>query len=141
MTLKNIANCKITTHFHTVTIKIGSYEDVRRPELNKDKSFYAIYSPETFTLQPRDNILLDLKITADAPEKVEAWINLLPCLKERGLKIEGCYKLKDNIIQLDILNKNFYKTTTIKKDQEIAYMFLLGQKFNKKNITEYTTIT
>ena len=66
----------MTTHFHTVTIKIGSYEDVRRPELNKDKSFYAIYSLETFTLQPRDNILLDLKITVDAPEKVEAWINL-----------------------------------------------------------------
>ena len=82
-----------------------------------------------------------MKITVDAPEKVEAWINLLPCLKERGLKIEGRYKLKDNTIQLDILNKNFYKTTTIKKDQEIAYMFLLGQKFNKKIITEYTTIT
>ena len=131
----------MTTHFHTVTIKIGSYEDASRPELDKDKSFYAIYSPETFTLQPRDNILLDLKITVDAPEKVEAWINLWSCLKERGMKIEGRYKLKDNTIQLDILNKIFCKTTTIKKDQEIAYMFLLGQKFNKKIITEYTTIT
>ena len=50
-------------------------------------------------------------------------------------------KLKDNIIQLDNLNKNFYRTTTIKKDQEIAYMFLLGQIFNGKIITEYTTVT
>ena len=60
------------------------------------------------------------------------------------MKIEGhnwrANKLKDNTIQLDILNKNFYKTTTIKKDQEIAYMFFLGQKFNEKIITEYTTI-
>ena len=85
---------------------------------------------------------MDLKITVNAPKKVEAWINLLPGLNERGLKIEGHFKLKDNTIQLDILNKNFYKTTTIKKDQEIAYMFisLLGQKFNEKIITEYTTI-
>ena len=73
---------------------------------------------------------------------MEAWINLLPGLNERGLKIEEHFKLKDNTIQLDILNKNFYKTTTIKKDQEITYMFisLLGQKFNEKIITEYTTI-
>ena len=49
-------------------------------------------------------------------------------------------KLKDNTIQLDNLNKNFYRTTTIKKDQEIAYMFLLGQIFNGKIITEYTTV-
>ena len=75
-----MANCKMTTYFHTVTIKIGSYEDVKRPELNTDKRFYVIYSPERFTLQQRDNILLDLKITADATEKLEAWINLLPCL-------------------------------------------------------------
>ena len=57
------------------------------------------------------------------------------------MKIEGRYKSKDNTIQLDILNKIFCKTTTIKKDQEIAYMFLLGQNFNEKIITEYTTIT
>ena len=50
-------------------------------------------------------------------------------------------KLKDNTIQLDNLNKNFYRTTTIKKDQEIAYMFLLGQIFNGKIITESTTVT
>ena len=75
---------------------------------------------------------MDLKITVHAPEKVEAWINLLPWLKERGLKIEGHFKLKDNTIQLDILNKNFCKTTTIKNDQEIA-LFLLGQKIYWKN--------
>ena len=37
--LKNIAKCKITTNFHTVTIKIGPCEDVKQPELNKDKIF------------------------------------------------------------------------------------------------------
>ena len=124
----------MTTYFQTFTMKVNSYEDVKQPELTKDKNFYAIYSPEIFTLWPRDNILLDLKIIVDAPEKLEAWINLLPCLKEKGLKIEEhnwpANNLKDNTIQSDILSKNFYRTTTIKKDQEIAYMFLLGQKFN-----------
>ena len=139
-----MANCKQTTYFTQIEVKIGAYQDVKRPELNQNKSFYIIYSPETFTLRPRDSIFLDLKITVDAPERLEAWINLLPCLKERGLIIEDhkwtTNKLKDNTIQLDILNKNFYNTATIKKDQELGYMFLLGQKFNENINTKYTTI-
>ena len=135
----------MTTYFTQIEVKIGAYQDVERPELNQNKSFYSIYSPETFTLRPRDRIFLDLKITVDAPERLEVWINLLPCLKERGLIIEDhkwtTNKLKDNTIQLDILNKNFYNTTTIKKDQELGYMFLLGQKFNESINTKYNTIT
>ena len=30
---------------------------------------------------------------------------------------------------------------TIKQNQEIGYMFLLGQKFNEKVITKYAIIT
>ena len=138
------ANCKMTTYFTQVKIEIGSYAGAKRPKLTKNGSFYCIYSPECFMLRPRDNILLDLKIKINAPERLEAWINLLPCLKERGFKIEEhnwpANRLKDTT-QLNILNRNFTKTTHIKKDQEIAYMFLLGQKFNEKVITEYTTIT
>ena len=135
----------MTTYFTQIEVKIGAYQDVERPELNQNKSFYSIYSPETFTLRPRDSIFLDLKITVDAPERLEVWINLLHCLKERGLIIEDhkwtTNKLKDDTVQLDILNKNFYNTTTIKKDQELGYMFLLGQKFNESINTKYNTIT
>ena len=74
----------MTTYFKTVEIKIGASEDVKRPVLNKNNSFYIIYSPEKFTLRPRDNILLDLKIKVDVSKSLEAWINLLPCLKESG---------------------------------------------------------
>ena len=134
----------MTTYFTQVKIEIGSYAGAKRPKLTKNGSFYCIYSPECFMFRPRDNILLDLKIKINAPERLEAWINLLPCLKERGFKIEehnwSANRLKDTT-QLNILNRNFTKTTHIKKDQEIAYMFLLGQKFNEKVITEYTTIT
>ena len=135
----------MTTYFTQIEVKIGAYEDVKRPELNQNKSFYIIYLPETFTLRPRDSIFLDLKITVDTPERLEGWMNLLPCLKERGLIIEEhkctTNKLKDNTIQLDILNNKFYNTTTIKKYQELGYMFLLGQKFNENIHTKYATIT
>ena len=74
----------MTTYFKTVEIKIGASEDVKRPVSNKNNSFYIIYSPEKFKLRPRDNILLDLKIKVDVSKSLEAWINLLPCLKESG---------------------------------------------------------
>ena len=36
-------------------------------------------------------------------------------------------KTKDEIIQLGILNKNFYNTINIRKNQEMAYIFLINQ--------------
>ena len=50
-------------------------------------------------------------------------------------------KLKDETIQLNFLNKHFYNTIIILKNQKLAYMFLLGQKFNHKIVTKYTTFT
>ena len=56
-------------------------------------------------------ILLNLKITIKAPDCLKAWINLLSTLKEPGLAIEdhnwAANKLKDETIQLNILNKIF----------------------------------
>ena len=121
-----------------MNVENGNYKFVKRHEFNKTKSLYIIYSPQTFKLRPRDNILLDLKIKVNAPESLQAWINLLPCFKEAGFAVEdhnwAANKLKDETIQLNILNKNFYNTFTIKKDQELGYMFLLGQRFNEKSI-------
>ena len=36
-------------------------------------------------------------------------------------------KTKDEIIQLGFLNKNFYNTINIRKNQEMAYIFLINQ--------------
>ena len=72
----------------------------------------------------------------DAPPQLEVWINLLPSLKERGCKIEehnyNTNALKDGCIQIHILNRHFTKTTHIKKDKIIAYLFLLGETINNK---------
>ena len=65
-------------------------------------------------------------------------------MKEHGLKIEEqnwcANKLKGDSIQLHILNRNFTKKIHVKKDQIIAYIFLLGETANDKIITEYSFI-
>ena len=101
----------MAAYYKTVGIEIGNYKCVKRHECNKTILFYIIYSPQTFKLRPRDNILLDLKIKVNAPESLEVWTNLLPCFKEAGFAVEdhnwAASKLKDETIQMNILNKNF----------------------------------
>ena len=70
----------MAAYFKTMEVEIGHYKCVKRPEFKN--SFHCIYSPEKFTLRPRDNTLLNLKITTKAPDCLEAWINLLATLKE-----------------------------------------------------------
>ena len=115
----------MATYFKTMEVEIGHYECVKRPEFKN--TFHFIYSPQKFTFTPRDNILLNLKITTKAPDCLEAWINLLPTLKELGLVIDqnwAANKLKDETIQLNILNKHFYNTITIKKSRTCIYVFI-----------------
>ena len=101
----------MTTYFNHVNIDIASYTDIKQPDFDSTKAFYRIYSPKNFMLRPRDDNCLDLKIKINAPAHLEAWINLLPSLKERGFKIEehnwSANKLKDDTIQLHILNRIF----------------------------------
>ena len=132
----------MTTYFNHVNIEIASYTDKKQPGFDGTKAFYHIYSPESFMLRPRDDIYLDLKIKINAP--AQAWINLLPSLKERGFKTEehkwSANKLKDDTIQLHILNRSSTYTTYIKKNQIIAYMFLLDEKATDKITTKYSII-
>ena len=39
------------------------------------------------------------------------------------------------MIQLDILNKHCYDTINIKKNEELAYIFLVNQKSSDKIVT------
>ena len=38
------------TYFNQMKIKVGSYADIKQPEMSKDKAFCCIYSPKSFTL-------------------------------------------------------------------------------------------
>ena len=114
----------MTVYFNTIQFEIATYPDIERPELNKNGSFYIIYSSEKFKLQPRDSKFLDLRFKLAAPKRMGMFINLLPSLKEQCLDIENhpwvSNTLKNGTIELDILNKSFYNTVNIKKNQEIA---------------------
>ena len=72
---------------------------------------------------------------------LEPYINLLPSLKGLGLKIEGndwlSNETKNDTIQLHILNRSFTRTFEIRKNQVIAFMFLLGQKSTDIINTKY----
>ena len=109
----------MTTYFNDLKIEIASYMGVKQPDKSTDGAFYKIYSPQSFILRPREDIYFDLKIKINTPPQLEAWINLLPSLKERGFKIEEhrwCVnKLKDDSIQLHIFNRNFQRQLLLKK--------------------------
>ena len=93
--------------------------DVKQPKLNDDGSFYIIYSPEKIKLRPRDSAMLNLRLKVNLPDGIEGMIGLLPSFVARKLSIENSNwisnKRKDEIIQLGILNKNFYNTIDIRK--------------------------
>ena len=76
---------------------------------------------------------------------MERWINLLPSLKGLGFKIEDndwvSNKTKNDTVQLHILNRSFTRTIEIRKNQVIAFLFLLGQKSIDKINTKYTVFT
>ena len=100
----------MTTYFTLVKIEIGSYAGIKRPELTKDGSFYCIYSPESLMLQPRDNILLDLKIKINAPERLEAWINFFKrtWIQNRRTQL-GSKQIKRQHHSIEYFKQELYK--------------------------------
>ena len=123
------------TYFNHVNMEIASYTSVKQLDFDEKKAFCCIYSRESFLLRPSDDIYLDFKIKTNTPAHLEAWINLLPCLKERGFKIEehnwSTNKLKDDTIQLHILNRNLHIQCVLKKSNHCLYV-LLGEKATDK---------
>ena len=121
---------KTNKKFNAVNIEFITEPDIKRPKLSDDGSFYIIYSIEKLKLRPRDSTLLNLRLKLNLPEKIEAMVGLLPSFVSRKLSIENSNwisnRRKDETIELDILNKHFYDTIKIKKNQEIAYIFLIN---------------
>ena len=72
-------------------------------------------------------------------------IGLLSSFVSRKLSIENSTLIsnrrKDEAIHIDILSKHFYDTIKIKKNQEIAYIFLINKKSHDKLVTVYSNYT
>ena len=76
--------------------------------------------------------MLNLRLKVSLLDKIEAMIGLLLSFVSRKLSIDNSNwisnKRKDEIIQLDILNRHFCNTINIIKNQKIANIFLINQK-------------
>ena len=112
---------------NALNVKFITKPDITRPKLSDDGSFYIVYSPEKLKLRPRDSQILNVRLTLNLREKIEAMIGLLPSFVSRKLSIENSNwiskRRKDETIRIDILNKHIYDTIKIKKNQENAYIF------------------
>ena len=71
--LESNYNCK-----EPLLIKISSGIHCKRLTLNDYSSFYIIYSPRTFKIRPKENILLDLQFKIEIPKRIDWTIGRLP---------------------------------------------------------------
>ena len=135
-------NCiDMIQHFRAINTEFVTEPEDEKPKLKEDGSFYIIYSPEKLKLRPRNSAMLDLGLKVNLPEEIETIIGLLPSFVSRKLSIENSNwisnRRKDEIIQLDILSRHFCNTTNIRKNQELAYIFLINQKRCDKLVTTF----
>ena len=104
-----------------------AYVGIKQPDLTNSENFYTIYSPKKFTLKPRDDIVLDLKFNIATSKELDPWISLLPTLKAIGLAIVEKHEAAKKTIELDLQSRSCYYSIKVKKEQCIAFIFLLGE--------------
>ena len=128
-------------HYNAINIEFLTEPTVKKLKLSSDERFYIIYSPEKIKLRPWDSAMLNLRLKVNLPDEVEAMIGTLPSFAIRKLSIENSnwisIKRKYKIIQLDILNWHFCNTINKRKNQELAYIFLINQKSCDKLVITY----
>ena len=135
-------NCiDMIQHFNAIIIEFLTEPEVKKPKLSDDESFCIIYSPEKIKLRLWDSAMLNLRLKVNLPDKIEAMIGLLLSFVFRKLSTGNLIwilnKRKDEIVQLDILNKHFCNTINKRKIQDLAYIFLINQKSCDKLVTTY----
>ena len=115
-------------------IEISHMLEVQKPpQLSLDKTFYTIYSPGKFKLQPCKCTVLDLQLKIKLPDEMEDLIFLPPSITKQTVTLENTRRIlvpgDDRIIKLELLNRNFHDTVTIKKNQNIAGLVLFNRNF------------
>ena len=108
-------------------IKIESCSKYKSPDLFNSEDFYTIYSPKKFKLKPREDIILNLKFNIICPKEIDQWISLLPTLKCHGLAVLSKTVNPKGQIELHLQNQSYHYTIAVKKEQTLAFIFLLGQ--------------
>ena len=80
---------------------------------------------------------MDLKFNIATSTEFDPWISLLPTLKTNGLAIVKKHETPKKTIELHLQNQSYYYTVKVKKEQCIAFIFLLGELNTDIIKTEY----
>ena len=127
MAEKQEINTPTEEYFRKLSVTFDAYVGIKQPELFNSENFYTIYSPQKFTLKPREDIVLDLKFNIAASKELDPWISLLLTLKTNSLVIVKKHETAKKTIKLHLQNQSYYYTVKVKKEQCIAFIFLLGE--------------
>ena len=129
----------------TIKVEFSTLPEVQKQlNFSTDENFYVAYSPETVKIEPCESKLLHLKTKINLLVVIEASIGLLRTYVARNLTIENFKRFtnntKDEFITLDLLNRNFYNTVTTRKNQDFAFIILIGDREEDKIATSYAKL-
>ena len=97
------------------SIKFTIENVIRVPkEINKEKTVYAVFSPEKVTICPGQTILIHTKFSVTYPNDILTTFLIMPSLQKGGLKIIGQNNEQGQRVRLEYFNPTL-KTFTIKK--------------------------
>ena len=137
MAEKQEINTLVEEYFRKLSVTFDAYVDIKQPDLTNSENFYTIQSPKKLTLKPRDDFVLDLKFNIATSKELDPWISLLPTLKANGLAILNKCERPKKTTELHLQNQSYYYTVKVKKEQCIAFIFLLGELNTDIIKTEY----
>ena len=97
------------------TIKFTIKNGYRAPkEINKEKTLYAVFSPEKTVINPGETIFIHTKFSITYPNDILTTFIIMPKLQEEGLKLIGQNNEQNQRVRLEYFNPIF-KKFTIKK--------------------------
>ena len=132
-------NCiDIVQHFNAINIEFLTEPEVKKPKLATMEVLTSYTQLKKSKLVHEIVHLVNVRLKVNLPNEIEAMIGLLPSFVSRKLSIENSNwisnKRKDEIIQLDILNRHFCNTINTRKNNNLN---IINQKSCDKIVTTY----
>ena len=140
MAKKQDINTATEVYFRKLSVTFNSYVEIKQSDVTNSENFYTIYSPKKLKLGPRDAIVLDFKFNITTSKELDPWIILLPTLKANALAIVEKRETPKKTTELHLQNQSYYYGVNVKKEQCMAFIFLLGELNTDIIKTEYKNL-
>ena len=119
------------------------YKFKNHQNLAQMEHFTEFVHQKKIKLRSCESTVLNLRVKIKLPDEVRGIIGLLPSFIVKSLTIENCKRItsetSDELVKLELLNRNFHNTISIKKNQEIAGLILLHND-NESFVTRHKTL-